>query len=116
MITLRRRMRILVTGAGGMLGSDLVDAAVAAGVPCAALSRVELDVTDETRVHDTIAAAAPTVVVNCAAWTDVDGAEAAVEAAVAVNGEGAGNVARGAARAGAWTIHISSDYVFDGTK
>jgi len=55
-------------------------------------------------------------VVNCAAWTDVDGAEAQFEAALAVNGEGAGHVAGAASGCGAWTIHISSDYVFDGSK
>jgi dTDP-4-dehydrorhamnose reductase len=56
------------------------------------------------------------VVVNCAAWTNVDGAETSPDDALAINGEGAGNVARAAAAAGAWTVHISSDYVFDGTK
>ena len=58
----------------------------------------------------------PDVVVNCAAWTDVDGAESAPQAASAVNAAGAANVARSACAAGAWVIHISSDYVFDGTK
>ena len=58
----------------------------------------------------------PDVLVNCAAWTDVDGAEAATEAALAVNGEGARKLAAAAARTGAWTIHVSSDYVFDGAK
>ena len=56
------------------------------------------------------------VVFNCAAWTDVDGAESSPDEALAVNGAGAGNVARAAAASGAWTIHVSSDYVFDGTK
>jgi dTDP-4-dehydrorhamnose reductase len=56
------------------------------------------------------------VVVNCAAWTDVDGAEAEFAAALAVNGAGAGQLARAAVASGAWVIHISSDYVFDGTK
>jgi dTDP-4-dehydrorhamnose reductase len=59
---------------------------------------------------------APDVVVNCAAWTDVDRAESAERAALAVNAVGAGNVAFAAAGAGAWTILISSDYVFDGAK
>jgi dTDP-4-dehydrorhamnose reductase len=56
------------------------------------------------------------VVVNCAAWTDVDGAEAQEAAATAVNGGGAGNVAAAAAAAGAFTVHLSTDYVFDGTS
>jgi dTDP-4-dehydrorhamnose reductase len=58
----------------------------------------------------------PDVVLNCAAWTDVDGAEARSEEALAVNGEGAGNVARAAAEQGAWIVHVSSDYVFSGCK
>jgi dTDP-4-dehydrorhamnose reductase len=54
--------------------------------------------------------------INCAAWTDVDGAEQDEDGAVSVNGAGAGNVARAAAAAGAWTVHVSSDYVFEGCK
>jgi dTDP-4-dehydrorhamnose reductase len=109
-------MRILVTGAGGMLGHDLVSAANAAGFECIALTHAELDITDAARTGTAVAAAAPDTVVNCAAWTDVDGAESAVEASLAVNGEGAGNVARAARRAGARIVHVSSDYVFDGAK
>ena len=68
------------------------------------------------RWRDAVARARPEVVVNCAAWTDVDGAETAFEAALAVNGAGAGNVARAAAAHGAWVVHVSTDYVFDGRK
>ena len=60
--------------------------------------------------------ARPDVVLNCAAYTNVDGAEEDEERALRVNGEGAGNVARAAARAGALAVYVSSDYVFDGTK
>jgi dTDP-4-dehydrorhamnose reductase len=67
-------------------------------------------------VDGAVRAAHPDVVVNCAAWTDVDGAESSADAALAINGPGAGNVARAAAAAGAWTLHVSSDYVFDGAK
>lgn len=109
-------MRIIVTGAGGMLGQDLLAAAGAAGVDCVGLTRGELDITDAHAFAAAVTAATPEVVVNCAAWTNVDGAEAEAEAALAVNGDGAGNVARAAEGAGAWTIHVSSDYVFDGTK
>ena len=56
------------------------------------------------------------MVLNCAAWTDVDGAEADSEKAFAVNSAGAGNVARAATDSGAWVIHVSSDYVFNGGK
>ncbi len=54
--------------------------------------------------------------INCAAWTNVDGAEAEEEAATSVNGAGAGHVAEAAHAVGAWTVHVSSDYVFDGAK
>jgi dTDP-4-dehydrorhamnose reductase len=63
-----------------------------------------------------VAAAEPRAVVNCAAWTDVDGAETAEAAATAVNGDGAGNVARAAAETGARIVHVSTDYVFDGER
>lgn len=109
-------MRILITGAGGMLGQDLLSAVTAAGHGCVALTHAELDISDPAEVDAALTSAAPDVVVNCAAWTDVDGAEAEYEGALAVNGAGAGNVARAAGRAGAWTVHISSDYVFDGAK
>jgi dTDP-4-dehydrorhamnose reductase len=109
-------IRVLITGAGGMLGQDLGRAALSAGLDVVALSRRELDVTDGSAVVAALAAARPDVVVNCAAWTDVDGAETAPPAARAVNTAGAANVARAARASGAWIIHISSDYVFDGRK
>ena len=99
-----------------MLGHDVHGAAETAGHEVIALARAELDVTDEQAVSSAIDRARPDVVVNCAAWTDVDGAEASEPDATAVNGDGTGHVALAAARAGAWTIHISSDYVFDGAK
>jgi dTDP-4-dehydrorhamnose reductase len=108
-------MRILITGAAGMLGQDLYEAAVTAGHEAVGLARGELDVTNAGAVHEAVAAARPDAVINSAAWTDVDGAEADEAAATLVNGPGAGNVAAAAAGAGAWTIHVSSDYVFDGT-
>lgn len=109
-------MRLLITGAAGMLGQDLVAAAAARGIDNVALGLGQLDITDEGAVHDVVAEAAPDVVVNCAAWSDVDGAESRSEEAQAVNGDGPGYLARAAVRRGAWTIHISSDYVFDGAK
>jgi dTDP-4-dehydrorhamnose reductase len=105
-------MRLLVTGAAGMLGTDVV--AAAAGHDVVALARADLDVTDPDAVAAAIDGARPDAVIHCAAWTDVDGAEADEEAATAVNGTGAGNVAAAAARAGAHVVHVSSDYVFDG--
>lgn len=108
-------MRLLVTGAAGMLGQDVVASARRAGHDVLGLSRAELDVTDAAAVRRAVTEAAPAAIVNCAAWTDVDGAESAEEAATAVNGQGAGNVAAAAAAAGALVVHVSSDYVFDGT-
>jgi dTDP-4-dehydrorhamnose reductase len=109
-------MRLLVTGGAGMLGQAVATAATRLGHDVIALSRAELDVTDADHVRRVIAAAEPRAVVNCAAWTDVDAAETAEDAATAVNGTGAGNVARAAAETGARVVHISTDYVFDGTK
>src|SRR5205085_11776037 len=109
-------MRMLITGAGGMLGQDVVRAAQAAGIDCVARTHSELDVTNREAVDAALQTAEPSVVINCAAWTDVDGAESASRDASAVNGHGAGNIARAASAADVWTIHISSDYVFDGTK
>jgi dTDP-4-dehydrorhamnose reductase len=109
-------MRLLVTGAAGMLGRDVASAGAAAGHELSALARSELDVTDSAAVEAAVREARPDAVVNCAAWTDVDGAETESEAAFAVNGPGAGNVARAAAAAGAWTVHVSTDYVFSGEK
>jgi dTDP-4-dehydrorhamnose reductase len=109
-------MRIVITGSAGMLGQDVAIAAREAGHCVLPLARSELDVTNPAAVAAAFGEARADVVVNCAAWTDVDGAEQASAAALAVNGPGAGNVAQAAAEAGAWTINISSDYVFDGEK
>jgi dTDP-4-dehydrorhamnose reductase len=109
-------VKLLICGAGGMLGRDLVEAAAAAGHDVAALTHPELDVTDAAGVEAVVARLRPDVVVNCAGWTDVDGAEGQSEQALRVNGEGAGNVAAGAAAVDATVIYVSSDYVFDGRK
>ena len=99
-----------------MLGTDVCKAATDAGLESLACERPRLDVTDAAAVEAAVRRAGPDVVVNCAAWTDVDGAEASPDAALEVNGAGAGNVARAAAGCGAWTVHVSTDYVFDGSK
>jgi dTDP-4-dehydrorhamnose reductase len=109
-------MRILITGAAGMLGLDVRRAVEEAGHEALVLTRAELDITDAAAVAAAIGRARADVVINCAAWTDVDGAEAEPEQATAVNGAGAGNVAAGAVRAGAWVVHVSTDYVFNGAK
>ncbi|MGZ4608967.1 MAG: dTDP-4-dehydrorhamnose reductase [Actinomycetes bacterium] len=103
--------RWLVTGAGGMLGRDL--ASVLADADVNALSRSELDICDPTAV----AAAVPghDVVVNAAAWTDVDAAEEHEADATRINGLGPQLLAAACAAAGARLVHVSTDYVFDGT-
>jgi dTDP-4-dehydrorhamnose reductase len=109
-------MRILITGAAGMLGSDVRTACEAGGHEPLAVARSSVDITDQAAVQETVARSRPDIVINCAAWTDVDGAEEHYPEAVSVNGAAAGTVARAAAAQGAWTIHVSSDYVFDGRK
>jgi dTDP-4-dehydrorhamnose reductase len=109
-------MRLLVTGGAGMLGQAVAAVATRLGHDVIALSRAELDITDSDHLRRVVAAAEPGTVVNCAAWTDVDGAETAEAAAMAVNGAGAGNVAGAAAESGARLVHVSTDYVFDGHK
>src|SRR5262249_5773085 len=107
-------MRLLVTGASGMLGRDVTRAGERAGHEPLALARAELDVTDADAVARVLARERPDAVLNCAAWTDVDGAETHRDQACAVNAEGAGDLARAAARSGAPLVHVSSDYVFSG--
>ncbi|GAA3452589.1 dTDP-4-dehydrorhamnose reductase [Dactylosporangium matsuzakiense] len=102
--------RFLVTGAGGMLGRDLL--AVLADHDVTAATRAELDITDTAKVRDLVNG--HDVVINAAAWTDVDGAEADEAAATAVNGTGVEVLAQACAAAGARLIHVSTDYVFPG--
>jgi dTDP-4-dehydrorhamnose reductase len=108
-------MRVLVIGAAGMLGQDLLAAAQGAGHEPIGLDLPEIDITDSAATLAAVRDAAPGAVVNCAAWTDVDGAEEQEELAARVNSEGAGNVAAAAAAAGALAIQVSTDYSFDGT-
>jgi dTDP-4-dehydrorhamnose reductase len=109
-------MKLLIAGAGGMLGRDVVLAAGNAGHDVVGFGHSELDVTDPATLERKFDLERPGVVINCAAWTDVDGAEESEEAAFAVNGTGAGNIAAAAAGVGASVVYVSSDYVFDGAK
>ncbi len=109
-------MKLLITGAAGMLGRDLMLAAGNAGHDVVGFGHAELDITDADAVRRKVDLERPDVLINSAAWTDVDGAEEAEEAAFAVNGAGAGNVAAAAAEVGAAVVQVSTDYVFDGTK
>jgi dTDP-4-dehydrorhamnose reductase len=109
-------MKVLVTGAGGMLGRDVMLAAGNAGHDVIGFGHTELDVTDAASVEAKLDAEHPDMVINCAAWTDVDAAEGAEDEAMAANGTGAGKVAAAAAAVGASVVYVSSDYVFDGAK
>lgn len=106
--------RWLITGAAGMLGTDLAALLTAAGEPVTALSRSDLDITDPAAVAAAVAAAKPDVVVNCAAWTAVDDAETHEEAALAINGHAVASLATACRSAGAALVQPSTDYVFDG--
>ncbi|WP_016908107.1 dTDP-4-dehydrorhamnose reductase [Streptomyces xiaopingdaonensis] len=105
----------LVTGARGMLGRDVVAVLEAAGERVLPCTRAELDVTDGAAVAAALGTARPSVVVNCAAWTDVDGAEEAEPEAHRHNAEAPRLLARACARNGARLLHLSTDYVFPGT-
>lgn len=106
---------VAIIGSGGQLGTDLVRVLHARG-PILPLPHTELDVTDEAAVARMISTHRPEVVINCAAFVRVDECEDAVEAAMRVNAIGALYVARSCARAEVVGMHISTDYVFDGTK
>ncbi|MBP2706412.1 dTDP-4-dehydrorhamnose reductase [Microbispora sp. RL4-1S] len=108
-------MKWMVTGARGMLGADVVTAlSVVPGEDATGFGR-DLDVTDGRAVEEALDALAPDVVVNCAAWTDVDGAEARPDDAMEANGRAVEGLAPACAKRGVRLIHVSTDYVFDGT-
>jgi dTDP-4-dehydrorhamnose reductase len=108
--------RWLITGAGGMAGSDLHQELLARDEDVVALSRSDLDITDSRLVNSVIRDHRPTIVVNCAAYTKVDDAEASERIANAVNGSAVELVAQGANSVDALLVQLSTDFVFDGTK
>ncbi|MFJ8533611.1 dTDP-4-dehydrorhamnose reductase [Streptomyces sp. NPDC093591] len=107
-------MRWLVTGAGGMLGRDVVEELRARGEQVTGLDHRALDVTSPDAVDRALAAHRPEVVVNCAAYTSVDDAEKDEERALRVNGDGPGLLAHTCTTYEARLIHVSTDYVFAG--
>ena len=111
----RRRRRILVTGASGMLGSDLVPALSAVGHEVYARSRAELDVTDAALVLHTVRELSPDVLVNCAAFTKVDDCETEPRA-FEVNATAVAHLADACSRFRVQLVQISTDFVFDGDK
>jgi dTDP-4-dehydrorhamnose reductase len=108
-------MKILVVGSMGMLGSDLVSECSSAG-DVRGVDLRELDITQLSQCHRTIAEFHPDVVINAAGLTRVDYCEENEQEASAVNGEGPGNLAKAAAASGALLVHYGTDYVFDGFK
>ena len=109
-------MRLLVTGGGGQLATDLAALASAAGHTVDAPSRRALDICETNDVRSAVETGRPDVIVNCAAWTAVDACEDNEERAVQVNGTAVGVLAEIAADHGAHLVQLSTDYVFDGTK
>jgi dTDP-4-dehydrorhamnose reductase len=109
-------MKVFITGAGGMLGSVLVKHCGARGDEVFAHDRESLDITDERAIRETIVRARPDAVINCAAWTDVDGCELDPQRGFLVNSQGVEMLANASRLAGASFVTVSTDYVFDGRK
>lgn len=107
---------ILLFGAGGQVGSELAAVARARGVSLRGVTRESADITSPGDVEALVADAKPRLIVNAAAYTAVDRAEQEPDMANAINATGAGNVARAAAAANVPVVHMSTDYVFDGSK
>ncbi len=109
-------MRVLVTGAGGQVGRELVEVCELHGDAVTAADRRALDVSDRDVVLQTMGTVRPEVVVHAAAWTAVDACESDADRAYQVNALGTRNVAEASRRFGAHLVYLSTDYVFDGTK
>lgn len=108
-------MRLLVTGAAGMCAREVIAVAAERGHEVLAPDERDLDVCDRAVLARAFTELRPNAIVNCAAWTDVDGAESSEAAALAVNGVAPGLLAEAANNCGAHLVHISTDYVFDGS-
>ena len=108
--------RWFVTGAGGMVGTDLRDELLARDIDFQCLNRSELDITDSRAVAEVVEAAKPDVIVNCAAYTRVDDAETHEHLANSINASAVEFLAGAANEVGALLIQISTDFVFDGMK
>ncbi|MBO6757317.1 MAG: dTDP-4-dehydrorhamnose reductase [Roseibium sp.] len=109
-------VQVLITGANGQVGWEAMRRAAKLGLHAVALSRADLDITKTAAVGSTMERLRPKVVLNAAAYTAVDKAEVEEDIAFAVNRGGPDNLAKACAEIGAALIHISTDYVFDGSK
>ena len=109
-------MKVIVTGASGLVGRAVVSHVATEGETVLGFDHAGLDISDGAAIENTLVSEHPDVVVNCAAWTDVDGCESNREHALAANAQGPELLARTCRKIDALFIHISTDYVFDGTK
>src|SRR3982074_49520 len=112
----RRGLKVIITGAAGMLGQAVVEYCSAQGESVAAFDHQTLDIVDRSQVHTALASERPDVVINCAAYTDVDGCELDPKRATETNAHGPEVIALTCREIGAQLITISTDYVFDGEK
>ena len=109
-------VKLLITGASGQLGTDLVLSAQKSGHEVIATSHASLDITDKSLVGRVVGEAKVDAIIHAAAWTAVDACESDPQKAMAVNRDGTANIVAAAREFGARVIYISTDYVFDGTK
>jgi dTDP-4-dehydrorhamnose reductase len=109
-------MRVIITGAAGLVGSALTAHCRARGDDVLAFDREGLDISDERAVRETFKSLRPDAAVNCAAWTDVDGCELDPQRAFLVNSQGVEALATAARLASASFVTVSTDYVFDGRR
>jgi dTDP-4-dehydrorhamnose reductase len=107
---------VLVTGADGQLGRELQRKATARKITARAFNRTDLDITDKDAVLEAVTTTKPRVLINAAAYTAVDKAESEPDAAFAINRDGPAHLANACSQTGIPLIHVSTDYVFDGTK
>ncbi|HAF99148.1 dTDP-4-dehydrorhamnose reductase [Paenibacillus lactis] len=107
-------MKVLVTGANGQLGQDVVNIFSQAGHEVIGCKKTELNITDEEQCRQVISAYTPDCIIHCAAYTAVDAAESDIDGAFLVNATGTRNVALSAEMVGAKLVYISTDYVFNG--
>jgi dTDP-4-dehydrorhamnose reductase len=117
-------LKVLLIGAGGLLGARVFDEAMRRGFDVYAAYKtrptegkfLQLDITDKKAVFETIREVGPEVIINTAAFTDVDACEVEKETALKVNGEAVGYLAEASTQTGTYLLHVSTDYVFDGDK
>lgn len=109
-------MKVLITGANGMVARATRAHCESIGDEVLAFTRADLDIADRVRVAECVDSVRPDAIINCAAYTDVDGSESNVDRCFAANAAGPENLALAARRTGSRFVTISTDYVFDGTK